>query len=266
MTTLAASRQTDRVDGEILSIGLTAAGKVYQGGLVCLATDGYLAAGANTAGYRFAGVAYESKDNTSGADGDVAARVYRRGVFLFDIASVAVTDVGKRVWISDDQTLTLTPSRVCCGVIVKRESATKAWIDITPAVAPITFHRVTLAGSLTAATVTTGGAVLSLLNPFATRAVVLDFVIDMTTKSTGAATCDFGIGADGATSYDTLLDGIDMNAAAAIFDNIDNKGTNGGRGLAWASGTYITGTASATLAGMVATYWVDCLVPNAAIV
>ena len=54
-----------------------------------------------------------------------------------------------------------------------------------------------------------------------------------------------------------------MGAAAIIGNNIDNKGTNGGRGIAWGSTQYITGTASATLAGLVGTYKIVCAVGTA---
>lgn len=264
MTALSAARETARMDGELASIGVAAAGVIYKGGLVC-ASSGYLVAGANTAGYKFAGVAYENATG-NGTNGGVASRVWRKGQYLFAIASAAVGDEGKRVFISDDATVTYTPGNVFCGVVSKYEDSTHVWVDIEPACLGKPSHRVALSGSLTAATTTTGGAVLSLLNPFAARAVVIDFVIDVTTKSTGAATCDFGIGASASTSYDTLLDGVDVGTAAIIADNIDNKGSNGVRGLAWASGTYITGTASATLAGMVGTYVVDCYLPTAVLI
>lgn len=266
MTALSAAREAPRMDGDLVSIGVAASSSVYKGGLACFNTSGYLVAGANTAGLRFAGVAYENGIESTAVNAAVAARVWRKGSFLFAVASAAVTDVGKRAYISDDQTITYTPSRIFCGVVSKYEDSTHVWIDIEPAVSGKPSNRVTLQGDLTAATTTTGGAVLSLLNPFAARAVVIDFVIDVTTKSTGAATCDFGIGSSASTSYDTLIDGIDVGTAVIIGDNIDNKGSNGVRGLAWASGNYITGTASATLAGLVGTYMVDCYLPTAVLI
>lgn len=267
MSALAAARQTDRKEGDLLAIGLTAAGKVYQGGLVCRATDGYLAAAAATSGFRFTGVAYESKDNTSGADGDLVARVYRKGLFLFDIASATVTDIKKKVWVGDDQTVTLTPGKVFCGVIEAVESSTKVWVDIEPAVSPITYNRLCIPGDLIAVTTTAAGGILTLLNPFAARAIIMDLILDVTTKATGAATGDFGV-ASSVASADTLLDGVTLGSAgaAAILNVADDHGTNGVVGLAWPSGHYVTGTASATLAALVGTYFVDVLVPNAAIV
>ena len=263
MTALSAARETPRMDGDLVSIGVAAAGVIYKGGLVN-ASSGYLVAGANTAGHKFAGVAYENASG-NGTNGGVAARVWRHGLHLFSVASAAVTDVGKRCFISDDATITYTPGNVYCGQVAKYESSTSVWVDIEPACAGKATHRVALHGDLTAVTSTAAGGILSLLNPFAARAVIIDFVIDVTTDSTGAATADFGV-ASSVASADTLLDGVDVGSAAIIADNIDNKGSNGVRGLAWPSGHYITGTASATLAGLVGTYMVDVYLPTAVLI
>ena len=52
-------------------------------------------------------------------------------------------------------------------------------------------------------------------------------VLDVTTVATAACTLDVGIDGDGTGSSDILLDGLDVNAAAGVFDNIADKGTNG---------------------------------------
>lgn len=104
--------------------------------------------------------------------------------------------------------------------------------------------------ALTAATATTGGAVLSVLNPEGIDLLVDRFILNITTQSTGAATVDAGIAADGVTSNDTLIDGKSV-AAAGVFDNIEDQGTNGKSVVKWGATQYLTVTASATLAGMV---------------
>lgn len=263
MTALSAARETPRMDGDLVSIGVASAGVIYKGGLVN-ASAGYLVAGADTAGHRFAGVAYENATG-NGTNGGVVGRVWRRGLHLFAVASAAVTDVGKRCFISDDQNITYTPANIYVGQVAKYEDSTHVWVDIEPACTGKASHRVAISGSLTAVTATTAGGVLSLLNPFAARAVIIDFIIDVTTVSTGSATVDFGV-ASTVASADTLIDGINVNSAVIIGDNIDNKGSNGVRGLAWPSGHYLTGTASATLAGMVGTYMVDVYLPTAVLI
>ncbi len=112
--------------------------------------------------------------------------------------------------------------------------------------------------ALIAATVTTGGAVASIANPFGFDVFVVRAVLDVTTQSSGAATLDIGVAANGTTSNDTLLDGISV-AAAGTFDNITDKGTNGKATKKWASGQYITATASATTAGMAGTLSLLCV-------
>lgn len=109
-------------------------------------------------------------------------------------------------------------------------------------------HRV----ALTAGTTTTGGDVLSLANPEGVDLIIPSggFVLDITTAATGAANADAGIAADGTTTSDTLIDGVDIGSAAGVFDNGADKGTNGGP-VKWGSSQYITVTPSATAAGLV---------------
>jgi hypothetical protein len=112
-------------------------------------------------------------------------------------------------------------------------------------------------GDLTAATTTAVGGVIKLLNPEGEDLIIPSggFGINVTTVSTGAATLDIGIDDGGDVSNDTLLDGVDVNAATGVFDNGVDGGTNGGAVL-WPAGYYLVATASATTAGMVGTYWV----------
>ncbi len=114
-----------------------------------------------------------------------------------------------------------------------------------------------LQSALIAVIGTTGGGILSLANPEGADLIITKFVLNITTEATGAATGDFGVAANGTTSSDTLLDGVDLGAAAAIFDNVDDQGTNGQSVLLWGSSQYITGTASATLAGLVGYAYVE---------
>jgi hypothetical protein len=113
--------------------------------------------------------------------------------------------------------------------------------------------------ALAAATVTTGGAVVSILNPFGFDVFILRAILDVTTVSTGVATIDLGVAANGTTSNDTLIDGKDLNAATGVFDNITDKGTNGKPTKKWTSTQYVTGTASATMAGLVGNLTLVCV-------
>lgn len=111
--------------------------------------------------------------------------------------------------------------------------------------------------ALVAATSTAVGGVLKLLNPEGVDLLITRIVLDVTTKSTGAATLDVGVDDDGATSNDTLLDGVDVGTAAGVFDNVKNGGTNGKAAVKWAAGYYIVATASASVAGLVGNAYIE---------
>jgi hypothetical protein len=110
-----------------------------------------------------------------------------------------------------------------------------------------------LYGNLTAATTTSGGDMLNLANPEGEDLLITRFILNITTEATGAANADAGVAATG-TSDDTLLDGVDIGTAAAIFDNI---GDSGEAVLEWGSDEYVTVTPSATAAGLVGKYYIE---------
>lgn len=105
--------------------------------------------------------------------------------------------------------------------------------------------------ALTAATSNAAGGVLKVRNDFGADVIITRLVLDVTTKSTGVATLDAGVHATGAASADNVIDGLDVNTAAGVFDNVKNGGTNGKAAVAWPAGQYIVITASATVAGLV---------------
>lgn len=66
------------------------------------------------------------------------------------------------------------------------------------------------------------GGVVAWTNPEAGAILILRTVLDLTTTSAGACTLDIGVTETSAvTSSDTLLDGIDANAAVAVFDSMN---------------------------------------------
>jgi hypothetical protein len=114
--------------------------------------------------------------------------------------------------------------------------------------------------ALTAATVTTGGAVAAVANPLGIDLIVTRAILNVTTQSTGAATVDIGVATNGTTSADNLLDGKTV-AAAGLFDNLvaADAGTNGKTIKTWSASQYVTATASATVAGLVGTLTLICV-------
>jgi len=98
----------------------------------------------------------------------------------------------------------------------------------------------------------TGGGVLAWQNPESVSIIISRIELDVTTAATAAATIDVGTTAtSAATSIDNLIDGLDVNAATGVFDNITDKGTNGKSKQKLASGKWVTGSkASGACAGL----------------
>ena len=80
---------------------------------------------------------------------------------------------------------------------------------------------------------------VSVANPFGADAVVYDVILDVTVAS-GEGTCvlDVGVAAEG-TGSDSLIDGGASNAVA-VLNNVENKGSNGGRLRTMGAGQFIT--------------------------
>ncbi len=107
MTVLAENEPLKILGGDYLELPADATGHPYEGSMCSLRSDGY--AGALTAGERFIGHAVQECDNSAGANAAKNVKLMR-GIYRLEatLASVAITDVGKNVYASDDNTLTLT--------------------------------------------------------------------------------------------------------------------------------------------------------------
>ncbi len=85
-----------------------------------------------------------------------------------------------------------------------------------------------------------------------TVAVIASVLIDLTTQASGALTADVGPAVDATTLSDTLLDGVNLGAAAGIFNSVDHQGTNGLVFRRVPAGEFITGsTVTGASAGIV---------------
>ena len=130
MSALTADRDTERRGGEFKVIPVAASVKIFAGSMVCANATGYAAPAADTANFRFQGIAEEYVDNSAGADAAKTVKV-RRGVFELTTAGAAITDVGKHVFATDDQTVALngTTNAVYVGRIFQFVSATSVFVD-----------------------------------------------------------------------------------------------------------------------------------------
>lgn len=136
MTALAVDRETTRKEPGFKSV-LMGTDIIYKGGFVTYTAAGLAVAGQATAGYKFAGVAYEKVDDSAAA-GTKWCRIYTEGVFKFAATSITQAMVGQMMYLQDDQTFDDVPAAavaIPCGILVEYVSATLGWVDIGPAVA-----------------------------------------------------------------------------------------------------------------------------------
>lgn len=115
---------------------------------------------------------------------------------------------------------------------------------------------VCLKSALSATTVAMSG----ITNPLGADLIITKVIVDITTAcSATPVTFDAGCAAAAiGTSNDNLLDGVDIGTptAAAIYDNITNKGSNGAPTRKWASAKYFTITASGTPTAVVGNVYI----------
>jgi hypothetical protein len=108
MTTLAKNTPRDYQLGDYEDQPVVADDIIYEGAAVGDNASGY--ARPLVAGDPFMGFAAAKADNTGGSAGDIRARLKTKGRIKLAVGSLAITDVGKDVFASDDDTFTLTQS------------------------------------------------------------------------------------------------------------------------------------------------------------
>ena len=106
MTTLATNKPRTWEIGADHDVPVTGSDIIFEGAAVGDNGSGY--ARPLVAGDPFRGFAVEKADNSAGSAGDKDVKVRRRGTVVLAISGLAITDVGKDVFASDDDTFTLT--------------------------------------------------------------------------------------------------------------------------------------------------------------
>lgn len=133
MAGLTGDRRLEKYAGDELPYKVAESTIIYSNSLVCLNTSGYAVSAADTANFKFLGVAAEYVDNSAGANGDKSVRVWRKGVYEFGASSMAITNIGDAVFVLDDQTVgtgAQATNDVACGKIAGYKSATSVVVDI----------------------------------------------------------------------------------------------------------------------------------------
>ncbi len=131
---LTANRELNRfVDQELRSFGVAAAEKVFKGALVGIdRSSGFVRN--LVSGDVFAGVSYEEADNTGGAGGEVAVRLYTQGDFVLPVTNAAQGWVGAPVYAVDDEDTSVIfgEGKSFCGALLEAVSATTGVVRIMP--------------------------------------------------------------------------------------------------------------------------------------
>ena len=128
---------TNRQEGLLFSFPVYRSVKIYAGTLVCVAAaHGYAIPAADAAGNIFVGIAAEQADNSSGNDGDVTVKVWRKGIFELPATSITQAMVGDIMYVVDDQTFDETDpgNTVICGRLMRWISNTRGLLDVDVAV------------------------------------------------------------------------------------------------------------------------------------
>ncbi len=105
------ARNTPQKIGPLRDIPIAANTRINQGAMVAINAAGYAVPAAATAANVTIGRCDETADNTGGAAGAINVRT-RRGIFQFGNSAagdlIARTEIGKTVYVVDDQTVAKT--------------------------------------------------------------------------------------------------------------------------------------------------------------
>jgi len=133
MAVLTADRNTDQKDVTLKSYPL-ATDIAYHGGMAVINSAGYAAPASDTAGNsRVIGVFDENVDNSGGSAGDKNVRVRSGRAFSLVGVALAQTDLGKTMYVVDDQTFDADPqaAAIVAGTLVEFISATSGYVYIS---------------------------------------------------------------------------------------------------------------------------------------
>lgn len=141
MTTLAANKPRSYELGNRNDLLMIAADIIYEGAAVGIVV-GTGHARPLVAGDKFVGFAEATCDNSAGAAAAKSVRVVECGKIQLAVSGATITDIGKPVYASDDDTFTLTAStntyvgrvyrHVSSGVVVVDFDANPAGGTLTP--------------------------------------------------------------------------------------------------------------------------------------
>lgn len=121
MPALSQPYETHEREGLIVAYPVKANARIWKGALVCVDSTGYLVPASDTANLRFVGVAFESVDNTGGANGAKRCRVVKRGTFIYNrIGSFTQADIGTTARaVTDNEVAKTSTNNIVVGTVVE---------------------------------------------------------------------------------------------------------------------------------------------------
>lgn len=131
-TALSAARDTPARQGSVVSLTVASNVIIYAGSLVCVNSSGYAVPAEDASGYAVVGRAESTSDNRTAVYSATRAIEVRRGVFRWENQdSIGAADIGKLVYVYDDQTVEKTGSGtydIIAGTVVDVDSL-GVWVD-----------------------------------------------------------------------------------------------------------------------------------------
>lgn len=137
-TALSDERDTPSRANEYTSLTVKSNVIIYAGSLVCVDSSGLANPAADTSGFAVVGRAESTVDNRTAVYEATKTVKIARGVFRWANAdNIAVADIGKIVYVTDDQTVNKTGGgqNIIAGTVVDVDSS-GVWVD-TAKVGPI---------------------------------------------------------------------------------------------------------------------------------
>lgn len=218
MAALTADRDTKRREGKWAEYKVKGTTKIYAGSQVCLSALGYAIPATDTAGLVYVGVSRDYVDNLLGSDGDKYVRVWNGDRVEMTIVGAAITDVGRPVWIVDDQTVGFVKGNVLAGIIGEYVSATSVYVDVVPAVQARPIQAI-LSIPIILAKLADGDIVTTYTPGFAGSIVKISFVVtDPVTTAAKLSTLNLEIGTTDLTGGALALTSANCTPLGAVID------------------------------------------------
>ena len=244
MPTLAANKPRSWELGTHNELPIIASDIVFQGAAVGDNASGYMRP--LVSGDQFRGFALENCDNSSGSAGDLDVKLLESGKIQLSIGSLAITDVGRPVYASDDDTFVLTGIGTFIGHVTRYVSS---GVGIVAFDATKPEEEVFLTVPVTLSNIADGDVVTTFTPGFHGRIKDWDFVTDVPASTASkASTLNMEVGTTDLTGGTIALTTVACNArgkivagaaitAGAAFTNTDTISVEAASTTAFVEGT-----------------------------